>query len=132
MYKEHGMSAEQAAISASEVMRDPERAVMVHAREEFGLDPGHLPNPIQIAYVSLITFLSGALLPVVPWLLSGGTGARVASIVVAVVAAALAGGVIGQQAERSKVTSAVRQVAIMLLAVSVTYVIGRLVGMSVN
>ncbi|MFM9121764.1 MAG: hypothetical protein ACKOQX_02645, partial [Actinomycetota bacterium] len=62
----------------------------------------------------------------------GGNGARYASIAVAVIAAALAGGAIGQQAERSKTNSAVRQVAIMLLAVGVTYLIGRLVGVTIN
>ncbi|MCX6535846.1 MAG: VIT1/CCC1 transporter family protein, partial [Actinobacteria bacterium] len=43
MYRQHGMSREQASASAKEVMRDPERAVIVHAREEFGLDAGNLP-----------------------------------------------------------------------------------------
>lgn len=132
MYRQHGMSREQAAISAREVMRDPERAVIVHAREEFGLDAGNLPNPIQVAIISLMAFFCGAMLPVLPWIFGGGNSARYASIMVAVVAAAVAGGAIGQQAERSKATSAVRQVAIMLLAVGVTYVIGRLVGVTIN
>ena len=132
MYRQHGMSAEQAATSAKEVMQNPERAVMVHAREEFGLDPDHLPNPIQIAMVSLIAFLSGAMLPVLPWIFGGGNNAKYASIAVAIFAATIAGGAIGQQAERSKISSAVRQVLIMLLAVGVTYIIGRLVGMTIN
>ena len=132
MYRQHGMSREQAAASAKEVMRDPERAVIVHAREEFGLDAGNLPNPIQIGLISLLTFLAGALLPVLPWIFSSGDTARFLSVIVAIIAAAAAGYAIGQQAERSKVLSAVRQVAIMLLAVGVTYVIGRLVGVSIN
>lgn len=132
MYRQHGMSREQASASAKEVMRDPERAVIVHAREEFGLDAANLPNPIQIAFISLLTFLAGAMLPVLPWLVIDGNSAKYSSVVVAIIAAAVAGGAIGQQAERSKVTSAVRQVAIMLLAVSVTYVIGRLVGVTIN
>ena len=132
MYRQHGMSREQAAASAKEVMRDPERAVIVHAREEFGLDAGNLPNPIQIGLISLLTFLAGAMLPVLPWLFSSGNTARFLSVAVAIVAATVAGYAIGQQAERSKISSALRQVAIMLLAVGVTYVIGRLVGVSLN
>ncbi len=132
MYRQHGMSREQAAASAREVMRDPERAVIVHAREEFGLDAGNLPNPIQIGLISLITFLAGAMLPVIPWIFSSGDTARYLSVSVAIVAAAIAGYAIGQQAERSKISTALRQVAIMLLAVGVTYVIGRLVGVSIN
>ena len=132
MYRQHGMSREQAAASAKEVMQDPERAVIVHAREEFGLDGGNLPNPIQIALISLLTFLAGAMLPVLPWLFTNGNTARFLSVAVAIAAATVAGYAIGQQAERSKFSSAVRQVAIMLLAVGVTYVIGRLVGVSLN
>ena len=132
MYRQHGMSREQAAASAKEVMQDPERAVIVHAREEFGLDAGNLPNPIQIALISLLTFLAGAMLPVLPWLFTSGNTARFLSVAVTVAAATVAGYAIGQQAERSKFSSAVRQVAIMLLAVGVTYVIGRLVGVSLN
>ena len=132
MYRQHGMSREQASASAKEVMRDPERAVIVHAREEFGVDAGNLPNPIQIGLISLITFLAGAMLPVIPWIFSSGDTARYLSVSVAIVAAAIAGYAIGQQAERSKISTALRQVAIMLLAVGVTYVIGRLVGVSIN
>ena len=132
MYRQHGMSREQAAASAREVMRDPERAVIVHAREEFGLDAGNLPNPLQIGLISLITFLAGAMLPVLPWIFASGSAAQYSSVIVAIVAASIAGYVIGQQAERSKISSAARQVAIMLLAVGVTYIIGRLVGVTIN
>ena len=132
MYRQHGMSREQAAASAREVMRDPERAVIVHAREEFGLDAGNLPNPLQIGVISLITFLAGAMLPVLPGIFASWSAAKYSSVIVAIVAASIAGYMIGQQAERSKISSAARQVAIMLLAVGVTYIIGRLVGVSIN
>ena len=136
MYRSHGMSATQATAAATEVMRDPERAVMVHAREEFGLDPANLPNPVSVAIVSLLSFLVGALLPVIPWIAGSGDGsgdrARIASIVIGVVTAALAGGTIAKQSERPIVVGAARQVAILILAVGVTYVIGRLVGINLS
>ena len=47
-YRSHGMSAEQAMRSALEVMQDPEVALLVHAREEFGLDPTELPSPVKV------------------------------------------------------------------------------------
>ncbi|MFZ9517465.1 MAG: VIT1/CCC1 transporter family protein [Ilumatobacteraceae bacterium] len=132
IYRSHGMSPAQAAASAAEVMRDPERAVMVHAREEFGLDPAHLPNPVSVAITSLVSFLIGALLPVVPWMVDGGNGARIASIAIGVVTAALAGGTIARQSERPMVFGGVRQVLILLLAVGVTYAIGSVVGINVS
>ncbi|MFM7891309.1 MAG: VIT1/CCC1 transporter family protein [Actinomycetota bacterium] len=131
MYRSHGMSSKQAEAAAAEVMKDPERAVMVHAREEFGLDPAQLPNPLRVAAVSIVTFLVGAMLPVIPWLTGSGNPARIASVVIGVVAAAILGALIAQQAERLWWSGSVRQVVITVLAVSVTYVIGSLVGVSV-
>ena len=132
MYRSHGMSSKQAEAAAAEVMKDPERAVMVHAREEFGLDPAQLPNPLRVAAVSIVTFLVGAMLPVIPWLTGSGNPARIASVIIGVVAAAILGALIAQQAERPWWSGSVRQVVITVLAVSVTYVIGSLVGVNVT
>lgn len=132
IYRAHGMSKEQATKAANEVMQDPQRALLVHAREEFGIDPTQLPNPISVAMISLVTFLLGAFLPIVPWMIGGGNGARIASIVIGLAAAALAGGIIGRQAHRSVVRSALRQVAVLIIAVTVTYAVGSVVGVNVS
>ncbi|MFZ9844168.1 MAG: VIT1/CCC1 transporter family protein [Ilumatobacteraceae bacterium] len=131
IYRSHGMSSMQAESAAAEVMKNPERAVMVHAREEFGLDPAQLPNPLVVAAVSIVSFLLGAMLPVIPWLSGSGDSAQVASIAIGVVAAGILGAVIARQSERPWWLGTVRQVAITVLAVIVTYVIGSLVGVNV-
>lgn len=132
IYRSHGMSSKQAEAAAAEVMKDPERAVIVHAREEFGLDPSQLPNPIQVAAISIVSFLIGAMLPVIPWLSGGGTTAQWASIAIGVVAAGVLGAVIARQSERPWWIGTGRQVAITVLAVAVTYAIGSVVGVSVS
>jgi len=132
MYRSHGMSSKQAEAAAAEVMKDPERAVMVHAREEFGLDPAQLPNPLRVAAVSIVTFLVGAMLPVIPWLTGSGNSARIASVTIGVVAAAILGAVIARQSERPWWMGSVRQATITVLAVAVTYAIGSVVGVSVS
>jgi len=132
IYRSHGMSSKQAEAAAAEVMQDPERAVIVHAREEFGLDPSQLPNPVQVAAISIVSFLIGAMLPVIPWLTGQGTTAQWASISIGVVAAGVLGAVIARQSERPWWTGTVRQVAITVLAVAVTYAIGSVVGVSVS
>jgi VIT1/CCC1 family predicted Fe2+/Mn2+ transporter len=132
IYRSHGMSSKQAEAAAAEVMKDPERAVMVHAREEFGLDPAQLPNPLQVAAVSIVTFLLGAMLPVIPWLTGSGNSARIASVTIGVVAAAILGAVIARQSERPWWMGSVRQATITVLAVAVTYAIGSVVGVSVS
>ena len=131
IYESHGMSRTQAVAAAADVMRNPENAVFVHAREEFGLDPSKLPNPLFIGLLSLVSFLAGALLPVIPWFFGGGDGARLISIAIGVVASGIVGAVIGLYAGRPMFVTAARQVGILLLATSVTYVIGRLVGVTV-
>lgn len=131
IYRSHGMSAAQATASAAEVMRDPQRAVMVHAREEFGLDPAHLPNPISVGITSLISFIIGAMLPVVPWMLWAGSTARNGSIAVGVISAAVLGGIIAKNSERPLLIGVLRQVGILILAVTITYMVGRLVGINI-
>ena len=82
--------------------------------------------------VSLASFLLGAFLPVLPWLAGSGDSARVASVLIGVVAAAVLGALIARQSERSWVMGSARQVAITVLAVAVTYLIGSLVGVNVS
>lgn len=132
IYRSHGMSSKQAEAAAAEVMQDPNRAVIVHAREEFGLDPSQLPNPIQVAAISIVSFLVGAMLPVIPWLTGEGGAAQMASIVIGVIAAGVLGALIARQSERPWWTGTIRQVAITVLAVAVTYAIGSVVGVSVS
>ncbi|MEP7202773.1 MAG: VIT1/CCC1 transporter family protein [Ilumatobacteraceae bacterium] len=132
MYEGHGMTRQIALDAAADVMRVPEAALAVHAREELGVDPDDLATPWGAAGLSLICFLVGALLPVIPWFVGSGNGAKVASIVIGVVAAALVGLAIGQFAERHKMRSAARQVLILLIACGATYVVGSALGVSVN
>jgi vacuolar iron transporter family protein len=132
MYLEHGMQAATARQAAADVMRDHEKALSVHAREEFGIDPNDLPSPMQAALLSFVCFVVGAVLPVIPWLTGSGTSATVASVIIGGIAAAGLGWAIGQFAERSRVRAAARQVAILLVACVVTYSIGKALGVQVS
>jgi vacuolar iron transporter family protein len=132
MYEEHGMAPERAAAAAAEVMQVPDVALTVHAREELGIDPRDLPSPISAAALSLVCFLVGAVLPVIPWMISDGNGAAWASLLIGVAAAAAVGAVVGRFAERPVGLSVIRQVAIVLVACGVTYLIGELVGVNLE
>jgi VIT1/CCC1 family predicted Fe2+/Mn2+ transporter len=132
MYEGHGMESTTAAQAASEVMRDPHMALVVHAREELGIDLDQLPSPWQAAILSFVCFVVGALLPVVPWFIGEGTAATVASVVIGAVAATLLGWTIGRYAERNRLQTALRQVVIMLAACAVTYTIGKVLNVSVS
>jgi vacuolar iron transporter family protein len=132
MYEADGMTPEDARRVSADVMREPDRALTVHARAELGVDPARLASPMQAAISSIVAFLFGALLPVIPWLAGGtGTAATIASVLIGVVAAAVVGALIGRLASRSMVRSSIRQVVIVLGACAVTYLIGQAVGVSV-
>lgn len=132
LYEKQGMSPERAAAAAADVMREPEAALAVHAREELGIDPFDLPSASRAAGLSLVCFLFGALLPLLPWYLGGGAGAAWASLSIGVAAAAVVGGLVARFAERPIPFGVCRQVVIVLVACGVTYLIGELVGVNLG
>jgi len=132
MYEGHGMTRQTALDAAADVMREPEAALAVHAREELGVDPDELGSPWSAAGLSLVCFLVGAILPVIPWFIGSGTPAVVASVVIGVIAAAIVGLLIGKFAERRIWWTAARQVLILLLACGVTYLVGKALGVSIS
>ncbi|HSM66165.1 MAG TPA: VIT1/CCC1 transporter family protein [Ilumatobacteraceae bacterium] len=133
MYEEHGISPETARAAAEDVMLHPEVALRVHAREEMGVDPSELPSALAAAAISLVCFLFGALLPVIPWFTgASGFAPAAVSVGIGVVAAGFVGAAIGQFAERSIVKSIVRQITIVLVACAITYAIGDIVGVNVG
>ncbi len=69
MLQDMGMSKTTALAAAQEIHADPERAALVHVTQELGLDPEDKPSPKVAAGSSFITFSSGALVPLIPYLL---------------------------------------------------------------
>lgn len=132
IYEGKGVEAGRARLVASDIMKDRERALLVHAREELGIDPEGMASPWLTALWSFLAFALGAVAPLVPWFIGSGTAAKLASLVIGVVAAAAVGTAIGRFAERSRVRAAARQVGILLAACGVTYLIGRLFHVSVS
>ena len=132
MYEQQGVSPANAAAAAADVMRRPEEALNVHARQELGIDPDRLNSPVAAAFSSFCCFLVGALLPVIPWYLGEGFGAGLASVMLGVIAAAIVGWLIGHFGERRPWYTAARQVVLLLAACAATFVVGSLLGVTVN
>ncbi|MGO9342280.1 MAG: VIT1/CCC1 transporter family protein [Acidimicrobiales bacterium] len=128
IYENRGVEPEVARRLAGEMMRTPELALETHAREELGITPGALGSPVQAALSSFSTFAIGALIPLLPWLITSGTAAILASVIVTGVAALVVGGALSLFTGKSWWWSALRQLAISAVAAAITYSIGRLVG----
>jgi VIT1/CCC1 family predicted Fe2+/Mn2+ transporter len=132
MYVQRGIDPIVARDMAAEVHLDPELALETHAREELGISPKHLGSPVQSALSSFFAFAFGAFIPLLPWLISRGNGALVASVVLSAVAAVTVGAVLAAFTQRPMVRSALRQLFITVVAAGVTYGVGRAIGTGLN
>lgn len=132
LYQSRGIDPEVARGMAENIMADPELALEVHAREELGIDPDELGNPIGAALSSFAAFSVGAIVPLVPWFFAGGTGAIVVSVILGLLGALAVGAALAVATGRSVVRSATRQAVIAAFAAGVTFLIGSLVGTEVG
>ena len=130
IYRSKGLEPELAAELADTMMRNPELALETHAREELGIDPTAVAEPVRAAIFSFLTFAFGAFLPLLPWLIGSGTGAVVGSILISAAAALGVGAMLGHMSGRSKVASAFRSLVVAGIAAGVTFGVGRLIGVS--
>ena len=130
LYQSRGLEPELAHELATAMMRDPETALETHAREELGIDPDALGSPVGAAAASFGTFSIGALLPLLPWLVGSGTAAVIASVILGILGAATVGILLARSTHGSDVRMVARYVGIAILASSVTYLVGSLVGVS--
>jgi VIT1/CCC1 family predicted Fe2+/Mn2+ transporter len=131
LYEERGLPHEMAVYLAGQMMKTPELALEAHAREELGIDPASLGSPYLASASSFASFAVGAAIPLAPWLFVSGFVASVLSLGLVALAAFVIGLLLAQATGRSRLRSIVRQLAVSMLAAGVTYLIGRLVGISI-
>jgi VIT1/CCC1 family predicted Fe2+/Mn2+ transporter len=102
-----------------------------HMRDELGLEAGSLARPFQAAVVSAVSFASLGVVPVVAMLLAPAAWRIPAIVVTALVSLGVLGAVGGFLGGASRLKAAARVLAGGSLAMAITAVIGRLVGMAV-
>ncbi|MGH9243019.1 MAG: VIT1/CCC1 transporter family protein [Acidimicrobiales bacterium] len=132
IYEAKGMDAATARQASRQLMADPDRALEAHAREELGIDPAELGSPIGAAAWSLGCFAVGAFVPLVPWFVTRGAAAIVASLTLALLAAVAVGTAVARFAERPVWLAAGRQVVFTLVPAVITYAIGSVIGVTVG
>ena len=122
-----GLRDRAAALQAAREMTAHD-ALAAHAELELGIQPGQYTNPWHAAWASAVSFAVGALVPLLTVLLSPSTWA-VTWTAVAVLLALVATGVASAHLGGApRLPAALRNVAGGLLAMGVTYAIGRVVG----
>ena len=132
MYRDRGLSAEDAGTVARILSTHPDLALDTHARLELGIDPQAPSSAWQAAVSSFLSFSAGAILPLFPWFFAAGSSAVIASIIIGAVAALALGAAIGVFSGRNVLTTALRQLAVAAIAAAVTYGVGHLLGVSTS
>jgi VIT1/CCC1 family predicted Fe2+/Mn2+ transporter len=131
IYQAKGMSAQDAATLAAHVMADRQTALAVQAREELGIDPDELEgSPVVAAVSSFVLFAIGAVIPVLPFMFTGGRLAVILSVVASGLGLFALGAAITMFTGRGVLRSGLRQLAIGWGAAAVTYGIGAAIGVS--
>jgi VIT1/CCC1 family predicted Fe2+/Mn2+ transporter len=130
LYRQRGLSEDLAREVALELTRKD--ALRAHLEVELGIDPDELTSPWQAAAASMISFVLGALLPLLTILLFPDDIRAVVTVAAVTVALALTGFVSARIGEAPGRPAVVRNVVGGLLAMGVTYLIGSLIGIGVS
>jgi VIT1/CCC1 family predicted Fe2+/Mn2+ transporter len=125
-----GVDADLADQVSRQISARLDDALMVHVREELGIDHEDLPSPVTAAGASLLTFALGALVPLLPYLL--GFDALAATLVLGGAAAVTGGGLVARITGRPFLRGAARQLILAAAAAAATYGIGALVGAHIS
>jgi VIT1/CCC1 family predicted Fe2+/Mn2+ transporter len=126
--KKDGLSKDSAHTAAIEIGNHPDKAMAVYARGKLGINPEELGSVWGSAGSSFVMFSLGAFLPLIPWLISGGTVAIITSLGLAVVGALGIGAYLGYTTGGHILKPALRQLLVLILAAGLTYLVGRLFG----
>lgn len=132
IYAARGMEISRARELGQEMIANPEHALETLAREELGLNPRDLGSPWGATISSFVSFATGAVLPLTPFLF-GATPGRSLLVCAVVTGASLfaVGMAISLFTGRSAWRGGLRLVLIGGSAALITHLIGRLLGVAI-
>jgi vacuolar iron transporter family protein len=126
IYRKRGLSAELAERVADELSQFDQ--LTIHARDELGVDIDALANPIQAAVSSAVSFIAGAVIPIVVVLLASASlrlPLTIGGTLISLVALGALGARLGHA---PRLRASLRVLAGGALALGISLVVGRLTG----
>jgi vacuolar iron transporter family protein len=129
IYERRGVSAPLARKVAEELSQGD--VLAVHLRDELGLEEDRRARPLQAAGASALSFVSGAVLPLVTAVLTPPPGRIPLTVIVALIALGLLGDVGARLGGAARFRATTRVVAWGAAAMAITIGIGALVGQAV-
>jgi len=132
IYQAKGLSEDDSRHIAKHVMADPNVALDTMAREELGLDPDQLGEPWTASMSSFASFVAGAFVPIASYVITAGDSAFYLSAGLSAAALATIGAAIGRMSGRNATWSGLRMLAAGSAAATVTFGVGKLIGISLT
>ena len=130
IYEARGIEKEDAQRISKRLVENPQHALDTLAREELGLDPAELGSPWTAAVSSALSFAAGALLPLSPFLLTKGRPAILGALVVTGAALFVVGAATSLFTGKGALKGGARMLLIGSAAATVTFLIGRALGVA--
>ncbi|MET0331002.1 MAG: VIT1/CCC1 transporter family protein [Dyella sp.] len=133
LYQAKGLDSGSAEKLAAHLVENPQAALDTVVREDLGIDPGELGGSAYGAAVSsFCMFAAGAFFPVAPYLFLHGHEAMISGVLATAVALSVVGMATSLFTGRSMLFSVARQLGITLVAASITYTLGHLLGVQLS
>jgi len=132
IYVARGIPEDEAKRMADVILVDPDRALDTLAREELGLNPDELGSPWGAAGFSFFSFAAGALLPLLPFLWSSGAASLAVSVGLTAASLFAVGAALSLFTGRQALRGGLRMLTIGGAAGLLTFLIGKLLGVSLG
>lgn len=133
IYQSRGIEETAAHNMAEQIMSSRHSAVESLSRDELGINPEDLGGSAwEAAITSFLLFAIGAIVPVIPYMFLSGFNAVILSAALSALGLFAIGAAITLFTGRQVWQSGLRQVLFGLAAALVTYLIGKLIGVSLG
>jgi len=126
IYEDKGLKKKTAKIVAKELPAKDDFAAHVDA--ELGIDPDNLTNPWQAAFASGTSFVSGAIIPLFAVVFSPASFRLPIVFIAVIVALAITGTLSARVGGSNKMVATIRVVIGGIIAMAITFGIGKIVG----
>lgn len=131
VYRAKGLRDHEARLVAERIMQDQDLALRTMAAEELGIDPDDLGGSAWVAAgTSFALFAVGAIVPVLPFVFLSVRPGIAVSLMLSGLGLVGLGVAISRFTGRGAVRSGVRQLVLGLAAAGLTFLVGRILGVT--
>jgi vacuolar iron transporter family protein len=130
LYEEKGLSKSTATLVAQELTEKD--AFKAHVDIELGINPDALTNPWQAAYASALSFCLGAIIPFLVIILSPDSYKTAFTFISVIIVLAFTGALSAHAGDANKMKATLRVVFGGIVAMLITYFVGKLFGHTIG